>query len=199
VQALFDDYAADFQHHLVDQLGYRGHEVLLQPVLAGGRRFRRGIDLGCGTGLCGALLRTACEAIDGVDLSGAMLEQAAKTGAYRALAQADIGDYVAGEPAASADLVVACDVLNYVGELSALFDHVARVLEKAGLFAFTVELATNEQDLQLLPSLRYAHSEAGVRRLAERSGFVIDDLRDAPIRHEQARPVAGLYLRLRRS
>lgn len=198
VQALFDDYAADFQHHLVDQLGYRGHEVLLQPVLASGRRWRRVIDLGCGTGLCGVLLQPLSDAIDGVDLSGAMLEQARKSGAYRTLVQADVVDYLAGVPPASADLVVAADVLNYVGDLSALFEVVARVLAPDGQFAFTVELAIDGQDLQLLPSLRYAHSEAGVRRLAQRFGLAIDALRPAPIRHDQGRPVAGLYLHLRR-
>jgi len=76
VQALFDDYAAEFQGHLVQQLGYRGHEVLLKPIVDSGRRFAQAIDLGCGTGLCGDLLKPLCDTLDGVDLSGAMLEQA---------------------------------------------------------------------------------------------------------------------------
>lgn len=36
VEALFDDYAADFQNHLVDGLRYRGHETLVRPLLAAG-------------------------------------------------------------------------------------------------------------------------------------------------------------------
>jgi predicted TPR repeat methyltransferase len=40
-----------------------------------------------------------------------------------------------------------------------VFDGVARILLPGGLFAFSVELSTNREDLQLLPSLRYAHSE----------------------------------------
>jgi predicted TPR repeat methyltransferase len=198
VQALFDDYAADFQGHLVQQLGYRGHELLLQPLVAGGRRFRHAIDLGCGTGLCGTLLRPACDTIDGIDLSGAMLEQANKLGVYRTLMQADIGEYLAAAPSASAQLVVAADVLIYVGDPSALFRDVARVLEPDGLFGFTVELPTDEVDLQLLPSLRYAHSEALVRRLAAACDLAVDDLRAAPIRHEQGVPVPGLLVTLRR-
>jgi predicted TPR repeat methyltransferase len=197
VQALFDDYAADFAGHLVDKLGYRGHEVLLEPLIASGRRFRRVLDLGCGTGLCGALLKPISNAIDGVDLSSAMLEQAKKLGLYRELVQADVGEFLAGAPSRSADLVVAADVLIYVGELSAVFESVARILEPGGLFAFTVELAANGQDLQLLPSLRYAHSQDSVRRFAEQHGLTVDDLRNAPIRHEQSQPVPGLYVTLR--
>jgi predicted TPR repeat methyltransferase len=196
VQALFDDYAADFQGHLVQQLGYRGHERLLEPLLASGRRFRHVLDLGCGTGLCGSLLQPVSDTIDGVDLSGAMLEQAKKLGVYRELVQADIGEYLASATQ-RADLVVAADVLIYVGDPSAVFRDVARLLEPDGLFGFTVELPTNGEDLQLLPSLRYAHSQALVRRLAATCGLAVDDLRAAPIRHEQGQPVPGLAVTLR--
>jgi predicted TPR repeat methyltransferase len=199
VQALFDDYAADFQRHLVEQLGYRGHEVLLATLVASGRRWRRVIDLGCGTGLCGALLQPTSDAIDGVDLSGAMLEQARGRGVYRTLAQADIVEFLAGEPPGSADLVVAADVLIYVGALAAVFEAVARVLEPGGRFAFTVELPTNGEELQLLPSLRYSHSQGSVRRLAQGHGLAVDELRSAAIRREQGRPVQGLYVTLRRA
>ena len=196
VQALFDDYAADFQGHLVGQLGYRAHELLVQPIVASGRRFRHVIDLGCGTGLCGALLKPVSDAVDGVDLSGAMLEQAKQLGVYRELVQADIGAFLAGTTQ-RADLVVAADVMIYVGELSAVFADVARLLEPGGLFAFTLELPTNDQPLQLLPSLRYAHSESYVRQLAARCALAVDGLRAAPIRHEQGTPVPGLYVTLR--
>jgi predicted TPR repeat methyltransferase len=199
VQGLFDDYAAEFAQHLVDRLDYRAPQVLLQPLLDSGRRWRRVIDLGCGTGLCGQLLAPASDAIDGVDLSVAMLDESRKLGVYRALAQADVGEYLAGEPSAGADLIVAADVLIYVGEPSALFEGAARVLERDRLFAFTVETPTNGQDLHLLPSLRYAHSADGVRRLAKRCGLVIESQHDAPIRREQGRPVAGHYFIARRA
>jgi predicted TPR repeat methyltransferase len=201
VEALFDDYAADFQGHLVDTLGYRGHELLLKPMVESGRHFRHVLDLGCGTGLCGAQLKPISDVIDGVDLSSAMLEQARKRpGVYRELVHADLGEFLATKPPDSADLVVAADVLIYVGEPEPLFEAVARILEPDGLFAFTVELPTNgDQDLQLLPSLRYAHSEGCVRRLAARAGLQVDELRAAPIRHEQHQPVPGLYVHLRKT
>jgi predicted TPR repeat methyltransferase len=97
------------------------------------------------------------------------------------------------------DLLVAADVMIYVGDLTGVLRDAARVLAPGGLFAFTVELPANgSAELQLLPSLRYAHSEAYVRRLAAQCGLQADELRPAPIRHEQGRPVPGLYVRLRR-
>jgi len=49
------------------------------------------LDVGCGTGLSGVALRDAgFTRLDGCDFSPPMLEQAAKTGAYRRLFEADL-------------------------------------------------------------------------------------------------------------
>ena len=198
VEALFDDYAADFQSHLLDQLGYRAFEVLLRPVVDSGRRFRAALDLGCGTGLCATLLQSCCDVIDGVDLSAKMLEQAARLGLYRELIRAELGEFLAATDR-RADLVVAADVLIYVGDLAGMMAWVARLLEPDGVFAFTVELSTDGSDLQLHPSLRYAHSERSVRRLAEQSGLRIDELRQTALRQELGQAVQGLCVYLRPS
>jgi predicted TPR repeat methyltransferase len=197
VEALFDDYAADFQEHLLDKLAYRAFEVLLRPLVDSGRHFRAALDLGCGTGLCAPLLRPCCDVIDGVDLSARMLEQAATLGLYRELIHAELGEFLATSER-RADLVVAADVLNYVGDLAGVFDAVARLLEPQGLFAFTVELSTDGADLQLHASLRYAHSERSVRRLAGQSGLQIDQMRQASLRHERGTAVQGLCVVLRK-
>ncbi|WP_194722281.1 tetratricopeptide repeat protein [Noviherbaspirillum malthae] len=198
VEGLFDDYASDFQQHVVGQLGYQGYERLLRPLVDAGKTFGRALDLGCGTGLCAPLLRPIAETIDGVDISQAMLEQARRLGIYRELTHADIASYLAvsQEPA---DLVVAADVFIYVGELAEVFKHVRRLLAPSGRFLFTVEAPEGTQagqDLQLLPSLRYAHSEPYIRKLAQASGFRVDEIACAPIRHDQGRPVEGLYVYL---
>lgn len=76
VQNLFDDYAAEFQSHLVRALKYRAHEVLLDPLREGDRQFAHMLDLGCGTGLCARRLQGRVACIDGVDLSAQMVAQA---------------------------------------------------------------------------------------------------------------------------
>lgn len=193
VETLFDDYAAEFQHHVTTQLGYQGHAVLLKPLAQGERRYRRVVDLGCGTGLCAPLLRPVAEVIDGVDISAAMLEQARKLGIYRKLAHADVASWLEAAEG-PVDLVVAADVFIYVGDLSRIFPAVRRLLAPGGRFAFTVEEPVGAEELQLLPSLRYAHSEAYVRRLAAESGLAVQQVLRAPIRSDQERAVQGLYI-----
>ncbi|MES2537996.1 MAG: tetratricopeptide repeat protein [Pseudomonadota bacterium] len=196
VESLFDDYAAEFQNHVVGQLGYQGHESLLRPLISAGRRFHRALDLGCGTGLCAQLIHPLVDVLDGIDISQGMLEQARQLGIYRALTHADIGSFLETAEG-GADLVVAADVFIYVGDLAAIFQSIRRVLAPDGRFAFTVEAPAGDEDLQLLPSLRYAHSERYIRRLANASGFTVDEIFRAPIRYDQAQAVEGLYVYLR--
>ncbi len=195
VEGLFDDYAADFQSHVVEKLGYRGFEVLLKPLIDTGKRYEHVLDLGCGTGLCGLLIAPQADTIDGVDISSAMLEQARKLGVYRELIHADLGEFLAAT-ALRPDLILAADVFIYVGDLAAVFRSVRRILEPGGCLAFTVELAREGQDIQLLPSLRYAHSESYIRRLADEARFSRARVSEAPIRHDQTTPIMGLYVYL---
>jgi predicted TPR repeat methyltransferase len=195
VEALFDEYADDFQTHLVQQLKYQAHETLLAPLRTGGQRFPLVLDLGCGTGLCGQLIRPHADAVDGVDLAQAMVEQARASGAYRRVEQGDLLGFLQSQ-AEPADLVIAADVFIYVGALDEVFTAVRQRLQPGGCFAFSVELAGDGQDLQLRPSLRYAHSPAYVERLAKAHGFQVRQTWQAPLREDQRKPVAGLYVLL---
>lgn len=192
VEALFDDYADDFQHHLVHQLKYQAHETLLAPLRVGGRRYPLVLDLGCGTGLCGQLIRPHADAVDGVDLAKAMVEQARASGAYRRVEQGELLAFLRSRQEA-ADLVIAADVFIYVGALDEVFAAVRQRLSPTGCFAFSVELASNGPDLQLRPSLRYAHSPAYVERLAAAHGLRVRQTWQAPLREDQRKPVMGLY------
>ena len=198
VEGLFDEYASDFQEHLVGQLRYQAHERLLQPLVRAARRYPTVLDLGCGSGLCGPLVRPLADAIDGVDVSAGMLGQARRLGVYRDLFHADLASFLA-ETMLRPDLVLAADVFIYVGELSSVFRTVRRILAPSGCFAFTVETSPDGQEVRLLPSLRYAHSESYVRRLAQAHGFTVRELFAAPLRYDQGQPVQGLYAFLERT
>jgi predicted TPR repeat methyltransferase len=79
------------------------------------------------------------------------------------------------------------------------FAGAARVLEAGGWLAFTAEAAADDDAAFVLqPSLRYAHGEQGLRRLAAGHGFVVEELLRAPLREDQGRPVDGLYALWRR-
>jgi predicted TPR repeat methyltransferase len=195
VEALFDEYADDFQSHLIQHLKYQAHETLLAPLRVGGQRFPLVLDLGCGTGLCGQLIRPHADAVDGVDLAQAMVEQARASGAYRRVEQGDLLGFLRSQTE-PADLVIAADVFIYVGALDEVFAAVRQRLHPGGCFAFSVELAGDGQDLQLRPSLRYAHSPAYVERLAKAHGFQVRQTWQAPLREDQRKPVMGLYVLL---
>lgn len=194
VQGLFDDYAEQFDSHLVQVLHYRGHEVLVDELrqVAGGRRFAHALDLGCGTGLCGVQLQPLAERIDGVDLSANMLARARARGVYACLTQADVASYLAGTERRY-DLIAAADVFTYLGDLDAVFAAAARVLEAGGLFCFLVEAVDDDVEFVLRGSLRYAHSHRYVETLAQRHGFTLQRLVRKPMREDQRTPVNALY------
>lgn len=195
VEALFDGYAEHFQQHLVNDLRYQGHERLLHPLIESNRWFDAGLDLGCGTGLCGQLLASRVGALDGVDLSQAMLDQARRLNVYRNLHHVDIAELLHSFDD-RVDLVIAADVFIYVADLSAIFRDVRRILNSGGCFAFTVEIPTATQQVQLLPSLRYAHAESYIRTLADAAGFRVDRSLRAPLRVHQSQMLDGLYFHL---
>ena len=200
VRALFDPYAAGFEQHLVDELRYCGHEAVVNAAATWctwdtrhGGRAALALDLGCGSGLCGALLRTRAQRVEGVDLSPTMVAQARAGGSYDAVHEADIVQHLLSR-SDRADVVVAADVFIYIGDLAQVFAAVAGVLAPGGVFAFTVEQEEGPAAYVLRRSLRYAHSEAGLRALAAAHGLVVRQARPLVLREEQRLPVAGLVL-----
>ena len=79
-----------------------------------------------------------------------------------------------------------------------MHDSVHRVLSVGGAFAFSAELADDAHDFRLLPSSRYVHSRRYLETLAARTGFTVCRIDEQPLREDQRRPVAGLYVTLQR-
>ncbi|MBX3634849.1 MAG: methyltransferase domain-containing protein [Rubrivivax sp.] len=201
VERLFDGYADDFDEHLQQRLHYRTPQVLAEMVReaaaggAGDKPFEAALDLGCGTGLVAPLLAPLAQALDGVDLSSAMLAKARELALYRDLVHGDIVTHLQGSERRYG-LVVAADVFVYLGALDAVFTGVRRVLQPGGLFAFSVE-ATDEPRPVLRDSLRYAHGEAYLRGLAAAHGLQWQAQRGGTLREDQGRPIEGLCVLLR--
>jgi predicted TPR repeat methyltransferase len=197
VQNLFDQYAPDFEQHLVGQLGYCGHTVLIEQLpLACPDHFESVLDLGCGTGLCALMLRPISVSLTGVDLAPVMIEKSRQTALYDDLVVSEVHDYLFST-IKQFDLIVAADVFIYVGDLDKLFALLTKRMKDGGLLAFTVELPTDGSGLQLMPSLRYAHSVQYVQDMAQRHGFQIVSGKQAPIRVHNGLPLMGQYWYLR--
>jgi len=197
VRALFDDYAPRFDKHLIRNLAYRGPELIAAALRRAcalrGRpfRFRRGLDLGCGTGLAARALEGRAAMVEGVDLSPRMLAKARKTHLYDRLHEGDLVGFLAGCGEASADLLVAVDVFVYMASLAPAFRAARRVLARDGLFAFSVQ-AHDGDGFALGEDGRHAHGEAYLRRLAAECGFTVAFLEEASTRQERGEDVPGL-------
>lgn len=172
VAELFDGYAARFDDHLVEQLHYRGPELVSAAAAAFGSSDPADVlDLGCGTGLCGAMLRERARRLVGVDLSPRMLARARQRGVYDELVCEDVVNIMRARPA-SADLITAADLLIYIGDVEPLMLAAREALRPGGLLVFTIELLNRSGGTyQLQPTRRYAHAQDHLRDIAERAGL----------------------------
>ncbi len=191
IQQLFDGYAGHFEKHLVEGLKYDVPVVLSKALLdrLDSPHQASVLDLGCGTGLIGEQLRSLVAAIDGVDISEKMLEEAKQKGVYQSLHQRDIRDFLNDNPARW-DAITAGDVFIYCGEIDDIVQSAHDHLNQGGWLAFSVELCGGESYTADPTTGRYLHSKAYLERiLAPR----FDQLAFEPavIRYNGGEPVEG--------
>ncbi len=196
VRRLFDGYSENFDQDLLENLSYRVPQLLrslLVDAVGPGCKEKRVVDLGCGTGLTGLTVAEYASFLTGVDLSAKMVEEAEKKGCYDELIVGDVVEYLnhLSEPV---DLLLAADVLTYLGDLDPLFKAASGGVRLGGLFCFSTERGDDE-DWQLRVTGRYGHSRSYVQALADRVGFQVLVCKGADIRKERGRWIAGdLYL-----
>jgi predicted TPR repeat methyltransferase len=199
VRSLFDQYAPKFEKALVDDLGYRGPELLFRAVLATRAAvrkpafFKRAIDLGCGTGLAARAFAKEVDVFIGIDIAPRMIERARATGLYAELEVAEMVQGLGNRPDASAGLILAADAMVYLADLAPLLREAARVLISGGLLAFTVETHGGE-DVILGEGLRYAHGVSYVRAAIAAADLTLSRLEDLSARNEDNAPVPGLVV-----
>ncbi|WP_375600040.1 methyltransferase [Devosia sp. Naph2] len=198
VEALFDQYAPQFEQSLVGKLGYRVPDLLDGLVaeemarlgLAG---FERALDLGCGTGLMGERLRARVAHLEGVDISAAMIAETARKGIYDSLAKAELVATLNARRA-DVDLVTAADVLIYCGALQPVLTALMPAMRPGGLVAFSLEAHKGEEALFLRPSLRYAHGIRATREALVVAGLEVLRFETAVLRFDRGAPITGILV-----
>ncbi|MFL6698834.1 MAG: tetratricopeptide repeat protein [Vitreoscilla sp.] len=201
VEKLFDSFAPTFDGKL-SSLHYRAPQVVADAVAAALPSPSRQLDvadIGCGTGLCGPLLRPWALRLVGCDLSGAMLERASQRVAYDELHKAELTAFLRERPGAF-DLVVSADTLNYFGELGEVARAVHGALRAGGTFVFTLEALGDGGDAthKLQDNGRYAHDGAHARQVFEAAGLLVQAPVEAVLREEKQAPVRGWLVVARR-
>jgi predicted TPR repeat methyltransferase len=153
------------------------------------------LDLGCGTGLSGLAFKPVARSLVGVDLSPRMLAKARELNIYDTLIEADVETL---DITSTFDIVIAADVLVYLGDLTKLFATVRARLKLDGLWLFTTEKSEGP-DFGLGAKRRYRHSETYLREIADSHGFDVASLIECVTRYEAgvAVPSWGAALRAR--
>lgn len=210
VAGLFDDYADRFEKSLVGKLNYTVPENLTGLILENfpkDHHFNCVVDLGCGTGLFATAFKDHAERFEGFDISSNMLAKAEEKSIYSHLAIADLtlegeksGLFTQGLTAQRADLVVAADVMMYLGQLDNVLALASALLAPRTYLAFSIEEATGTDAFVLQQSLRYAHSQTYVASVLSSCGYDLVSQQKTTIRTDGGKPIFGiLFLARKRS
>lgn len=182
---LFDNFAATYEQTLTD-IGYKVVDKIAElyaPI--------RGliIDLGCGSGLVGAKLKTADNRFIGVDISANMLQLARAKDVYDDLICCDLSEYLQTKPAQAATFIAA-DVFCYFGALDSLF---------SGCYPqpliFSVETSSQCTDFMVQDNGRYKHNPQYIKCLLRQAGYQKIEAHELTLRQENSAPVAGMLFR----
>ena len=136
-------YIQSFNNFLVKQKKLTKHSKIL--------------DIGCGTGHHVASLGSKGLDVLGIDISENMIQEAEKLDIYDTLIVGDIVEKLNASHD-KFDLLVALDVLIYIGDVKSTFQAARKCCKLDSLFVFSVEIQ-DENGYSLLKSSRYAHSD----------------------------------------
>lgn len=201
VRQVFDSFAGSFDAKL-EKLHYRAPELVAQALRAAAGEPAAAlaiVDAGCGTGLCGPLLKPWARSLAGCDLSTGMLRRAHARAAYDVLHEAELVHYLDTQPD-SFDAVISADTLCYFGALRAPIAAARRCLRGGGWLIFTVEALADPGDAahRLQANGRYAHAADYLRSTLAEAGLSVLELRADTLRMEAGLPVAGWLVSARK-
>lgn len=209
-QALFNQYAYNYDAHVKEPLRYQVPALLRQVIAPFAEKKQipwKVLDLGCGTGLCAPYFADVADALTGVDFSANMLEVAKARGGYQQLFLMDALSFLTKQHQ-NYQLIISADVFVYFGNLKPIFGACYTALQPNGLFCFSVEqlkktetqhpspLSTLEFELQ--KTGRIAHYPRYIHTLSKLFNFKIEVEKTACIRYQEDQPIIGNIYVLRK-
>ena len=176
-------------HYTIPQhIGRITHQLKLTQV-------NETLDLGCGTGLTGIVLREISNHLTGVDIATKMLAHAKDKGIYDRLVTSDLTEFLA-QHTQKYNLVVAADVLPYFGDLNPLVRLINQHLNPGAYFIFTTEIS-EISPYQLQLSARFCHHPEYINTLMQENHLHLAHQEKIPARlHNQVPLDVMLYVGL---
>jgi len=195
VRHLFDQFAANYDVRMRQELSYAAPEILKQltSLVIPDAHALSILDLGCGTGLAGAAFKPLARRLDGIDLSPKMISLARSRAIYDSLCVGDIEAPPADD--LTYDLVLAADSFVYLGDLGKALHAAAHRLRPSGFLLFTVE-KDEGTSFSLGAKRRWRHSEVYLRVESQRARLTVAGLLACVPRTEAGHAVDGLAVAL---
>ena len=180
-EKLFDGFADNYEL-VVKNLGY---SVPMAVGRALGNVKASVVDLGCGTGLVGEVIKGPGVTLTGVDISAKMLEAARAKNIYDRLVQSDVVEFLYNNH--NYDWAIAADVLGYIGD----FKEFAAAVSGIKLI-FTTELYDGTEAYKVMPNGRYKHRQDYVENLLRDNGYTKISCKKMVLRKEDGKDVNGI-------
>lgn len=201
IKQTFDAFSASFDMSL-SRLKYRIPTLISDKLLVSMDDTASAadiLDIGCGTGLCGPLLRPVANSLIGVDLSPKMLQKAEQLKVYDELHESELCTFMQSSDK-HFDYIVCADTFVYFGDLQMAFSAAFTVLKPNGYFIFSVEqhheLSKGDYHLQL--NGRYSHCATYLNTALLAAGFTVCSIEDVVPRMENGKEVDGALILVRK-
>ena len=182
-ERLFDNFADNYEL-VMQNLGYSAALAVGRIV---GNEQAVIVDLGCGTGLMGKVLKNPQRTLIGVDVSQKMLDKAKDKNFYSKLIKDDIVHYLTFNH--DFDVAIMADVVGYLQN----FETVIQLLRKK-IIVFTIE-TSKENRYEVDNSGRYKYNPDYIEKLLQENGFKSIYREDIVLRKEAGENVCGVIFR----
>ncbi len=189
----FDDYASRYEFYLPSLGSYQASslcELVRGLSQLADRKDCSFLDLGCGSGMAAEHMRDITNMSVAVDLSPRMLDMARLRSCYDEYYALDVGEFALGSDRVF-DIIIAMDVLPYIGDLDQFFKVTRNLMGAGSVFAFTVEKVDKGMDFQLGQDGRYKHKASYVRSMIEEQGYELLVEEEMLLRFDGGQPVKG--------
>ena len=195
VKETFDRFASSFDIKLA-HLEYKAPQLIIEAIkshIDDAKGTLNILDAGCGTGLCGPLLKPLAKNLSGVDLSQNMLNIAKQRKCYNDLVCDDLVKYLS-KYTNKYDIIVSADTLIYFGDLNEALKAAVVATKPGALFVFSLEKLVDDKvdaEYKLEAHGRYTHNKQYIETTINDAGLELVSLDEEMIRKELGKPVDG--------